>query len=101
MLIYGYCKGYQYTGDGTLMVKVRIPTIHGAMNQSEYRGQTIRNYVSDDNLPYYQSLLLPHLPNDGDVVALTNEDDAKNSWVVIGLTGAQYTVSQMITEGEQ
>ena len=90
MIIYGYAKQYRYSGDGTLQVQVRIPSIHGPYNQSDAGGQTIRNYVRDQDLPYYQSLLLPHLPNEGDVVALTSMDNSANQWLIIGLTGGSY-----------
>ena len=90
MIIYGYAKQYRYSGDGTLQVQVRIPSIYGPYNQSDARGQTIRNYVRDQDLPYYQSLLLPHLPNEGDVVALTSMDNSANQWIIIGLTGGSY-----------
>ena len=90
MIIYGYAKQYRYSGDVTLQVQVRIPSIHGPYNQSDARGQTIRNYVRDQDLPYYQSLLLPHLPNEGDVVALTSMDNSANQWLIIGLTGGSY-----------
>lgn len=90
MIIYGYAKQYRYSGDGTLQVQVRIPSIHGPYSQSDARGQTIRNYVRDQDLPYYQSLLLPHLPNEGDVVALTSMDNSANQWIIIGLTGGSY-----------
>ena len=38
MIIYGYVKEYMYAGDGTLMIKTRIPSIHGPMSQREYKG---------------------------------------------------------------
>lgn len=90
MIINGYVKSYKYAGDGTLLVQVRIPTIHGPMDQKEYRGSTSRNYVSDDNLPYYQSLLLPHLPAEGEVVMLMSKNDKTTELVVLGLTGGSY-----------
>lgn len=90
MITYGYAKGYQYTNDGTLMVQVRIPTIHGAWGQSSYRGRTVHNYVLDSDLPWFQSVLLPHLPNDGDVVALSSINSADNEFLIIGLTGGSY-----------
>lgn len=90
MITYGYAKGYQYTNDGTLMVQVRIPTIHGAWDQSSYRGRTVHNYVLDSDLPWFQSILLPHLPNDGDVVALSSINSADNEFLIIGLTGGSY-----------
>ena len=68
MIVYGYAKSYKYSGDGTLQIQVRIPTIHGPMDTKEYRGLVARNYVRDEDLPYYSSLLLPHLPAEGEVV---------------------------------
>ena len=80
MITYGYCKGYYYTGDGTLMVRCRIPSIHGPYS----------HYVTDDALPYYPSLLLPHLPNEGEVVAISSLDSGNSNFLVLGLTGASY-----------
>lgn len=91
MITYGYVKEYKYRSDGTLMIRVRIPSIHGAYNQSDYRGKLIRNYVLDPDLPYYPSLLLPHLPNEGEVVALASLSNSKSEFLVIGLTGGSYT----------
>ena len=79
-----------YTGDGTLMIKVRIPTIHGPMNEREYKGQQVRNYVRDSELPFYPSLLLPHLPSDGEVVALASVNSSSSEFIVLGLTGGSY-----------
>lgn len=90
MTTYGYCKGYYYAGDGNLMVKVRIPSIHGPYKISQAVGHTLRTYVQDEDLPYYPSLLLPHLPNDGDVVAVMSLDVGKSNMIVIGLTGASF-----------
>lgn len=90
MIVYGYAKGYKYTGDGTLLVRVRIPSIHGAYDQKQYKGKTIRNYVRDDHLPYYESLLMPHLPAEGEVVALMSTNDKNSEFIVIGLTGGSY-----------
>lgn len=90
MITYGYCKGYYYTGDGTLMVRCRIPSIHGPYSQKNANGKTIRNYVTDDALPYYPSLLLPHLPNEGEVVAISSLDSGNSNFLVLGLTGASY-----------
>ena len=89
MIIFGYAKQYRYTNDSTLEIQVRIPSIHGPYVQSDARGLPIRNYVQDDDLPFYPSLLLPHLPNEGEVVAL---ESMKNStqFIVIGLTGGSY-----------
>lgn len=90
MITFGYVKDYRYTGDGTLMIKVRIPSVHGPYDLSSYRGKPIRNYVRDEDLPYYQSLLLPHLPTEGEVVALSALNTAKLEYIVIGLTGGSY-----------
>lgn len=90
MIVYGYAKDYKYSNDGTLKIRVRIPSIHGPYNMSEYRGTSIKNYVYDEDLPYYSSLLLPHLPNDGEVVALMSINDRSREFLVIGLTGGFY-----------
>ena len=90
MITYGYAKDHYYTGDGTLMVRVRIPSIHGAYKQTDYKGQTIRNYTQDDKLPYYQSLQMSHIPNEGDVVVLLSTNDSRSNMIVIGTTGASY-----------
>lgn len=90
MIVNGYAKTYRYAGDGTLMVQVRIPLIHGPMNQNEAKGQSIRAYVQDIDLPYYPSLLLPHLPAEGEVVALLSKNDKTSEFLVIGLTGGSY-----------
>lgn len=90
MVVHGYVKGYQYTGDGTLMIQVRIPQIHGPMSQREYKGRQVRNYVRDGDLPYYPSMLLPHLPTEGEVVALQTTNSKNTEFIVIGLTGGSY-----------
>lgn len=90
MLVYGYAKDYKYTGDGTLLIRVRIPSIHGPYSKADYSGKRIRNYVADQDLPYYQSLLLPHRPVDGEVVALMSTNEKSSVFIVIGLTGGSY-----------
>jgi hypothetical protein len=92
MIVFGYVKDYYYTGDSTLMLRVRIPNIHGPYKKEDSKGKTIRNYVEDKDLPYYQSLLLPRLPNEGDVVALTatSNSNTNTNFLVMGLTGASY-----------
>lgn len=97
MIVNGYTKGWKYSGDGTLLIKVRIPSIHGPMSQREYRGQQVRGYVSDENLPWYPSVLLPHIPNEGEVVALTSTNEKNSEFFVLGLTGGSY--SGVITDG--
>lgn len=90
MITFGYAKQYRYTNDSTLQVQVRIPSIHGPYKQTDAKGKLIRNYIEDDNLPFYPSLLLPHLPNEGEVVALSSIDKGNNNFLVIGLTGGNY-----------
>lgn len=90
MIVYGYAKKYMYTGDGTLLIQVRIPIIHGPYSQSSYNGKSVRNYTRDEDLPYYSSILLPHLPNEGEVVALTSINEKSSKFLVIGLTGGSY-----------
>ena len=91
MIIFGYAKEYRYTNDSTLMIRVRVPSIHGPYSLHDANGQLVRNYVNDADLPFYQSLLLPHLPGEGDVVALSAMDSSSNDFLVIGLTGASYS----------
>lgn len=97
MIVNGYVKDYKYAGDGTLLIRVRIPSIHGPMNEREYNGQQARGHVRDQDLPYYPSLLLPHLPNEGEVVALASTNEHNSKFIVIGLTGGSYYAN--ITDG--
>ena len=91
MVMYGYAKEYRVNGDGTISIRVRIPSIHGPYSQSQAQGQIIRNYVQDDNLPWYPSVLLPYNPTEGDVVLLMSTNDSGDyTWLVIGLTGGSY-----------
>ena len=90
MITFGYVKQYQFAGDGTLMIQTRIPSIHGPYDISGYRGQAVRNYVRDEDLPYYQSVLLPHLPTEGEVVAVASLNSANTEYLIIGLTGGSY-----------
>lgn len=90
MIVYGYVKDFRYSGDGTMLVQVRIPNIHGAYQLSDYNGKRVRNYTSDNDLPWYPSLLLPHEPCDGEVVALSSLDNSPSHWLVLGLTGGSY-----------
>lgn len=88
MIVYGYAKEYQYTGDGTLLIKTRVPSIHGPLHKSEYKGQKIRRYTEDKDLPWYPSLILPHLPNADEVVAIISTNASSSSeFLIIGLTG--------------
>ena len=90
MITYGYAKGYQYANDGTLMIKVRIPSVHGAYDLSQYKGKAVRNYVKDEDLPYIPSVLLTQLPTEGDVVAVASTDSGKSTFLVLGLIGGSY-----------
>jgi len=90
MITFGYVKQYKYTNDGTLMIQVRIPSIHGPYKLSDYQGKTVRNYTQDKDLPFYPSILLPHLPLDGEVVAISALDRSNSEFIVIGLTGGSY-----------
>ena len=90
MITYGFAKEVRYSGDGTLTIKVRIPSVHGAYDKSEYQGKAMKNYTEDRDLPWYPSLLLPHMPSEGDVVALTSLDTTSSNWLVIGLTGGSH-----------
>jgi len=91
MIVYGYVKGHRYSGDGTLQLQVRVPNEHGPYLKYEYKGQKIRNYVEDSDLPWYPSLLLPYTPKEGEVVALTSLDNTSSSWLVLGLTGGSFS----------
>lgn len=87
MIIYGYVKDYKYANDGTFQIKARIPAIHGPYKQQSTKG----NYTRDEDLPWYTSILLPHLPTEGEVVMLQSVNESKSSeYVVIGLTGGSY-----------
>lgn len=100
MIVYGYVKEYMYTGDGTLMIKTRIPQIHGPMDQREYNGQQVRGYVRDEDLPWYPSVLLPHLPNEGEVVMLTStSESSSSSFAILGLTGGSYIAQTTDQQG--
>ena len=90
MLVYGYAKDYKYSGDGTLLIRTRIPNVHGAYQLSDYKGKVPRNYVKDENLPYYPSLLLPHLPSEGEVVVLSTMNESTSAFLIIGLNGGSY-----------
>lgn len=97
MIVYGYAMNYQYTNEGTMLIQVRIPAIHGPMNKKEYKGANIRNYVNEENLPWYQSLLLSNNPLRGQVVALSSLNDTPNDFLVLGLTGGQYSPAGLNT----
>ena len=90
VITYGYVKQYKYTGDGILQIQVRIPSVHGPYRLLDYQGKSIRNYTQDKDLPWYDSLLLPHLPQEGEVAAVASLDTGNNTFIVIGLTGGSY-----------
>lgn len=97
MVIYGYVISYKYSNTGELFIQTRIPNIHGPLKQQEYRGQKVTNYVKDEDLPWYASVLLPHLPNYGEVVALLSTNSSNNDFIVLGLTGGQYSTASIIS----
>ena len=90
MIVYGYVKDVRYAGDGTMQIQVRIPNVHGAYQLTDYKGKKVRNYTSDADLPWYSSLLLPHEPTEGEVVALGSLDKSSSNMIVLGLTGGSY-----------
>ena len=94
MVTYGYVLQHNYQGSGNFQIQVRIPSIHGPWNQKEYKGQPVRNYVRDEDLPWYPSMLLPYLPNKGEVVVITTLDEGKTSFLVIGLMGSNVDSSE-------
>ena len=102
MMTFGYAKGYYYDSNGCLYVKVRIPSIHGAYKPQDYNGGKISNYTLDKDLPYYQSVVLPKMPAEGDVVALTSMSEGKGSdFMVVGLTGATYNTGRKNSSKQQ
>lgn len=90
MIVYGYVKDTKYAGDGTLLIQVRVPNEHGPYLISDYKGKRVRNYVQDKDLPWYPSLLLPYMPKEGEVVAISSLDPTSSSWLILGLTGGSY-----------
>lgn len=90
MITFGFAKGYKYTGDGTLQIKVRVPSVHGPYSIRDYNGKSIKNYVRDSDLPWCDSLLLPHIPQEGEVVAIASIDNGNSTFLVLGLTGGSY-----------
>ena len=87
MITYGFAKDYRISGDGTLEVQVRIPSIHGPYRQVASKGA----YTRDEDLPWVICLLTVNLPVEGDVVMLQSVHDSKGSeFVGLGLTGGNY-----------
>ena len=97
MIVFGYAIDSKYEASGEFRVKVRIPAVHGPMDQLEYRGKRVTNYTPDSDLPFYASLILPHLPSRGEVVAVATTGDAPSTWLVLGYTGAQYSPQSSTT----
>ena len=93
MIVYGYARQTMYSGTGEFLVRVRIPNIHGPIDKRDYQGQKIKNYVEDSDLPWYPALLMPHIPTTNEVVALLSTNSANTEFLVIGLTGGQYTTA--------
>lgn len=90
MIVQGYVIDSKYSGDGTLYLQIRIPSIHGPMNQREYRGQPVRNYTREGDLPWYPSILFNPIPDRGQVVQLSSTNDKNSDFTVIGMTGGNY-----------
>ena len=78
MIVYGFAIAYNYVNDGTLKIKVRIPSIHGPFKQQSGKS----TYTKDEDLPWYTSVLLPHLPNAGEVVMLESTNSSLSSDLV-------------------
>ena len=76
-----------YDGDGTMKIRVRIPSIHGPYKQQS----TKEPYTRDADLPWYDALITSNYPNEGDVVALEPLTKSPNSqFIVIGMTGGNF-----------
>lgn len=90
MVIYGIAIDTRYSNSGELEVKTRIPNVHGPMSETEYQGAQVTNYTREADLPWYKSILLPNLPNYGEIVLLDSVNGANNEWVVLGVTGGTY-----------
>lgn len=84
MIVYGYTKHVKYTSDEGLFIRVRIPSVHGPLDRSDYKGNIVRNYVEDENLPYYPALLRDIIPVENQVVALMSTNKSNSSFVVLG-----------------
>ena len=95
MIVYGFAKDYHYSNDGTLKIQVRIPSIHGPYRQETSRGKL--SYTRDEDLPWYTSVLLPHMPDEGEVLMLQSVSEGNGAeFVCIGLTGGSYTAGQTL-----
>jgi hypothetical protein len=85
-----------YDADGVISIKVRIPTLHGAWDISDYSGKTnaSRAYdkrVADKDLPLYQALQSESLRmvEVGDILLITTIDGSKSGTMfIMGRTGS-------------
>lgn len=93
MRVYGFVRDVQYGDNGTMFVKVRIPSIHGPADRGDYQGHQVRNYVYDNNLPYYRANLIGSVPVIDDVVELQSINEQTTDLIVTGITGGQYGAS--------
>lgn len=98
MIVYGIVVDSKYEASGEFLVKVRVPSIHGPVDQKEYRGRRVHTYTPDSDLPYYHSLLLPHVPAYGEIVAIASTGDSSSNWLVLGYTGASYSSGDLNLE---
>lgn len=96
MITYGYAKTYMYSETGNLYIQVRIPAIHGPYTLEEYQGHKVTNYTQDKDLPWYPAILMPHLPADGEIVALEAINEKSGDFIVLGLTGGQYSPTNIL-----
>ena len=90
MLTYGYILDTRENDMGGREFQVRIPSVHGAYRKSEYKGKTPRNYVEDDDLPWYVVLTSVGEPLTGEVAVLAAINSSNNQFVVLGTTGSVY-----------
>ena len=88
MITYAFAIAHKYDGDGVLNIQTRIPSVHGPLSESEFRGQQVKNYTKDSDLPWYPSILLPYLPNYGDTIVVTTLDTSTSNLLVIGVMGS-------------
>ena len=92
MITYGYIVASQPNQMGGYEMQVRIPSVHGAYNLEDYRGQTPRNYVQDKDLPWYPCLESVTNRTTGSIAVLAAINYSNNSFIVIGTTGSSYVV---------
>jgi hypothetical protein len=90
MLIYGtVVESSETRPDGTMWVKLRIPSIHGAADVRAYRGSQERhNRIPDSKLPQYQCVRFSSPLALGEVVMLESTRNNKENWVVTNRMGS-------------